>query len=109
MDVIPTKSGEFEIIFRERYGNRPEPTVATRKQLTMRARMATALIEKWGMVAALPDGEDTSGRQKMRLMKPKEIVQHAIDVSKMAINAFEEEGWIDEFPSAMDEIEKPAE
>jgi hypothetical protein len=75
----------------------------------MRARMAVALIEKWGMVAAIPDGEDTAGRQKLRMMKPKEIVERAIDTAKMAMNAFEQEDWIDEFPSAMDEIEKPAE
>src|SRR5215207_3668850 len=78
--VKQLKSGEFELVYRERYGNKPDPFLNARKQLSMRARMAVALIEKWGMVAAIPDGEDSSGRQKLRMMKPKEMVERAVDV-----------------------------
>jgi hypothetical protein len=49
------------------------------------ARLAMIMIEKWGMVAALPDGEDTTGRQKMRIMTPTELVNRAFITAKLAM------------------------
>lgn len=46
------------------------------------ARVACALLEKWGMVAAVEDGEDSAGRQKLRLMSPEELVKRAFDTAE---------------------------
>lgn len=45
------------------------------------ATLATILIEKWGLVAAMPDGEDTAGRAKLRLPTPDELVNRAFDIA----------------------------
>lgn len=38
------------------------------EMLTLEARIALSFMEKWALVAAEPDGEDSSGRAKMRRM-----------------------------------------
>ena len=65
---------------------------------TTKARMAAALLEKWGMVACLPDGEDSAGRQKLRLMTPHELVERATDVAEIAFTAFNHFNWIEQVP-----------
>lgn len=42
------------------------------------AKVAFEMAQRWGMVAAIPDGEDTAGRQKLRLMTPLELAQRAV-------------------------------
>jgi hypothetical protein len=42
------------------------------------AKIAIEMAQRWGMVAAIPDGEDTAGRQKLRLMTPAELAQRAV-------------------------------
>ncbi len=49
------------------------------------AKMAAALIERWGMVAAIPDGEDSAGRAKLRLATPEELVARAFSCAKLAM------------------------
>lgn len=48
------------------------------------ARFAMAFIERWGMVAAMPDGEDSSGRAKVRLATPDELVDRAFKTARIA-------------------------
>ena len=59
-----------------------------------RARMAIDLIDKWGMVAATSDGEDSAGRAKLRLLAPDEMVQRACDTAALAMEAFRARGWM---------------
>jgi hypothetical protein len=42
-------------------------------------RVAVEMATRWGMVAAVPDGEDSAKRQKLRLMTPQELVDRAIE------------------------------
>lgn len=69
-----------------------------RYELSNRARFACALLEKHATIAGVEDGEDSSGRQKLKLQAPKELVQHCIEVSDEAFKAFEELGWYHEIP-----------
>ena len=58
------------------------------------AIMAIELLGRWGMVAAMPDGEDSTGRQQMRLQTPDELVTRAVEVARLAFLRFEEAGWM---------------
>jgi len=49
------------------------------------ARLAMTMMEKWGMVAAIEDGEDTAGRQKLRLLTPEELVYRSFETAKLAM------------------------
>lgn len=46
------------------------------------AGFASALIERWGLVAAMPDGEDSSGRARLRLPTTDELVKRAFDIAE---------------------------
>ncbi len=63
------------------------------------ASMAIELISRWGMIAAEVDGEDSSGRSKIRRMTPGELVEHATATAGQAIAKFRELGWIKVRPS----------
>ena len=69
------------------------------------AAYALALVERWGMVAAIPDGEDTAGRQRMRLATPEELAERAIATTTALFAAFRAAGWLVESPIA-DQITK---
>jgi hypothetical protein len=60
----------------------------------MRARFTMLLIEKWGMVLARPDGDDSAGRAKIRPADPDEVVKHAVNVSAATFAAFKDRGWL---------------
>jgi hypothetical protein len=57
-------------------------------------RMAALLIERWGIVACELDGEDSSGRAKLRRMTVSELVTTACDTADAAWNEFESRGWL---------------
>lgn len=49
------------------------------------ARLAFALIERWGAVAAESDGEDSAGRAKLKLQAPDDLVRRAFDIAQSAV------------------------
>ncbi len=56
------------------------------------------LIERWGIVAAAPDGEDSAGRVKVRLATPEEIVARACQTAQIAMEQFAHKGWLLDVP-----------
>ena len=56
--------------------------VFNRKQPDAIAGEAIRIIERWALVAALPDGEDSAGRQKLRMPTPEELVGRAFDIAE---------------------------
>ena len=44
--------------------------------------VATELVSHLAIVAAMPDGEDSAGRQQLRLMSPKEVARRAVDIAE---------------------------
>ena len=70
-----------------------------------RAALAFAFIERWGMVAGVPDGEDSAGRAKVRLAAPREVVERAFECAGLAWERAEEAGWMLSMPS-IEEIER---
>jgi hypothetical protein len=78
------------------YGESSSFTVMAhdRLQVDRRALFALACIERWGMIAADADGEDSAGRQKARRLTVDEVVQHACDCAEKAYASFGSRGWL---------------
>ena len=72
--------------------HRSSVVVYERVAPNLKARMAKEMVERWGCVAGMPDGEDSSGRQRWRLRTPEELAQHACDA------ADRERGWLLDLP-----------
>jgi len=96
---------EYKIIGNETYlfkrnmfENRHEVLQQKTHYLEAKGQMATALIERWGLVAAEDGGEDGASRAKLRLMTPEEVVQRACDTAHLAIESFKSRGWLHEVP-----------
>ena len=56
--------------------------------------LAVVMIERWGMIAAVEDGEDSSGRSKLRALTPEELVTRAFDTAKLAMARAREAGLV---------------
>ncbi|MCV9940933.1 hypothetical protein OIU35_31670 [Boseaceae bacterium BT-24-1] len=69
-----------------------------KKMVTQRAALAATLIEKWGMVACTGEGEDSAGRQRLRLLSPEEVVVRACDTADIAFTEFDARGWRVDLP-----------
>jgi hypothetical protein len=63
-----------------------------------RARFALDIASKMALVAAVPDGEDVTGRQRMRMMSAKEITDRSIEIADRMFNAFSQYHWELELP-----------
>jgi len=50
-------------------------------KINWRMQVATELVRHLAIVAAVPNGEDSAGRQKFRLMTPKEVARRAVDIA----------------------------
>ena len=59
-----------------------------------RGGMAYKLIERWGMVAAIPDGEDSAGRSRLRLLTPEEMVDRAFKATELFWNEAHKRGMV---------------
>jgi len=58
------------------------------------AKIAIDFIIRWGCVAAMPDGEDSSGRQKLRLMTTRELVVRATKTAQLLMAHFRKNNLI---------------
>lgn len=67
--------------------------------LCSKADLAVRMIERWGVVVAEPDGEDSAGRQKLRMLSEIEVVQRACNMADLAIIEFESRGWVLALPT----------
>lgn len=75
---------------------------------TSEAKFAFILLEKWGMICSVQDGEDSSGRAKIRSLTPEEIVDKAFTISVLAHDQARKRGMFIEVPD-LDEINKKTE
>lgn len=64
--------------------------------LSLRARFAMSLMDRHANVAADDGGEDSAGRQKLRLQKVAELVERSCEMADLMIGSMEERGWIRE-------------
>ena len=74
--------------------NKKEVTIYTTEAFQIEAEIALEMITKWGMVAGIPEGEDSSGRSKLRIATPEEVVNRACAATEIAMKAFRDRGWV---------------
>jgi hypothetical protein len=107
--IASTKQADLHV-FRKRYSEGEFPfSVAQHPKhiLAQEAAFAMQCMERWGMVAAETDGEDSAGRSKLRCLSAQEVVTRACDVAARAFEEFEKRGWRTEIPDAaamLDEV-----
>lgn len=76
-----------------RYGEGPGIMGHDTITLDTRARMAISFVERWALVAAMEDGEDSAGRQKLRALTAQELAAKACDAVAALCVEFEARGW----------------
>lgn len=90
-----------EIVYEDVLRNhRLEPHEYRKRAFDPEAEFALQCIQKWGMVAAKDDGEDSSGRAKIKLSTPEEIVDRAFKIARLAMEHIAREDMLIHFPSA---------
>ncbi len=75
-----------------------EPIIYKKRLLGLAAGISVEMVQKWGLVAAMDDGEDSTGRHKVRMMTIEELVQRACDSAQKLIEEFEKRDWLLELP-----------
>lgn len=65
---------------------------------TSEGRFAFCLIERWGMISSIEDGEDRIGRQKGRLLPVEEVVDRAFDMAHVAFREARFRRLMEELP-----------
>lgn len=63
------------------------------------ARIATEMASRLALVAAIPDGEDSAGRQKLRLPTAEEAATRACDLAAALWDEFSRRDWLLELPT----------
>lgn len=93
---------EAKLIYDDYRNRRVKVEVNDTEAAEWEARLACALIERWGLVAAMPDGEDAAGRAKLRKLAPAELVMEACETAQLAVAEFRKRGWVKSLPSLAD-------
>lgn len=96
-----TDANEVQVVVKDEWSRNDhyeQLLVCQREAPNHKARLATALIERWGVVAAVPDGESSDGRAKLRKMTPEELVEEATTTADLAVEKFRSMGWMIELP-----------
>lgn len=88
-----------QAIVTDKYGPRGAVIVHDDEILQFEGDLACRLIERWGVVAAAPDGEDAAGRQKIRLGTPEEVVDRACACAALMTEQLRLRGWLSKGPS----------
>lgn len=94
-------AGEILMKVGDRYSNRVDTQQMPTQYLEFKGRMAVSLIERWGLVAGKPFGEDSAGRSQVVPMDPAEIVNRACNTAEQAIEEFKRRGWFHEVPERL--------
>lgn len=92
-------------IEREKYGHEKQVRIFHTEMPNAVAQFAMQLMEKFGTVAAIPDGEDTGGRQRCRLQTPEELVTRSFEISEFAFAQARSRGHMVQVPD-LNEINK---
>ncbi len=94
------ETAEYDVVQEDPYRNdRSEVIIHSRVIPSPRAKFAMDLMEKHATVAAAPDGEDSAGRQTLRLQTSEEVVDRCCDISERAFAEFERRGWVLTLPT----------
>jgi hypothetical protein len=62
------------------------------------ATFAMQLANDLAIATAVPDGEDSAGRQKIRMMTPDEVTERACQIAAKMFAQFDKCGWLMDLP-----------
>ncbi|PWU21842.1 MAG: hypothetical protein C5B50_00735 [Verrucomicrobia bacterium] len=87
----------------EAYSNRDKRVVFHhREALSIEGEVLIRFVEHYGMITATSNGEDSTGRQRLMLLPPDQVVDRAREMTRLAFDAIRAEGWSYEIPSFED-------
>lgn len=98
-------NGDKGYVVRKDYNGNKEAVLFATNVLQLRGEIAVELVSKWGMVAGTPDGEDSTGRQKLRLLTPEELVERACKTSALLVESMQVSNWMLNLPCPANEVE----
>lgn len=87
---------------------KPNIVVHETEHPNFEGRLAIMLVERWGLVAANDGGEDSSGRARLKLQSPAEVVDRACATAALMAEELRSRGWFTIAPS-WDEVKSLAE
>lgn len=73
------------------------------------ALLAERIVNHCAMITAQVDGEDTAGRQKLKLMDAADVAKRACDIAENMVAIFDARGWVNVFPPPPKEDDKKPE
>lgn len=82
----------------KKYGREKDVVVYETETFDVAGRLAAVLVERWGLVAAKFDGEDSAGRAKMALPSVREVVERAFDMAEGFMSEAKRRGHLVEIP-----------
>lgn len=91
---------EFEVT--GNYEDTPRLCVHTLEHDTPTAALAKDIAVRWALVVAIPDGEDSAGRQKLRMPTAVELADRASDIAETLMAKLKLKGHIISVPSLAD-------
>lgn len=94
----------IEVKVSKQFHDNPAPIIHDTEYPNFEARLAAALVERWGMVAGESDGEDSAGRAKLRLATPQELAIRACETASQVAGEMRKRGWFVAIPT-WDEME----
>ncbi len=89
---------EVSVKKRSSYDTESGAVVSNRRMPDGRAQLAFAMIQNWGVVAAMPDGEDAIGRAKWALLPVNDLVSRAFASADAAYAEAASRGWLVDIP-----------
>jgi len=69
-------------------------TTVQRTAFTNKGKMAWELLQRFATIAAETKGEDSTGRAKLELLSPNDVVARACDIAEVAWDEFARRDWL---------------
>lgn len=80
------------------FGGGTHLIIHEQKVLDSQARIAVDLVKHLAIATAMPDGEDSAGRQRLRLMDPELVASRACDIASLLWKEFTDRQWLVDSP-----------
>ena len=88
----------MKALVRKNYDGGTDVLLVETEAPTYEARIAIGLIEKWGIVALEPSGEDSTGRQQFKPKSLNDVVKQAFDTAELAVKEMRARGLVIDVP-----------
>lgn len=75
------------------YHDDPKTQLNDNDVFSNKANIIIEMINRWGMVSGIPDGEDSAGRAKIKLMPPEILVNRAFVIADLMFEELAARDW----------------